>query len=165
LVKPFHKLFPDVARRETLSEHVRNEDEPGAIPAGEYFFVESYCTNPGCSCERALIDVWARDLGIVAAIIYELDSSPGPSDSDSPNPSLDPSMRQSKFAEQALAMFKNLVAEKEYREGLNRHYRLVKSSVRAASGRHDGGTTSGRDDGARRKRTSQKAARRKNWRR
>ena len=61
LIEPFHKLFPDVARRDVRSEHVRNEGEPGGIPAGEYFFVESYCTNPGCPCERVLIDVWRED--------------------------------------------------------------------------------------------------------
>jgi hypothetical protein len=165
LVEPFHKLFPDVARRETRSEYVRNDDEPGMIPAGEYFFVESYCTNPGCPCERVLIDVAGRGLGIVASISYDLNSSRPPTFSDQPNPCLDPSVRQSKYAEKALAMFKNVVADEEYCEGLRRHYRLVKSAVSFASGRHDSGMTGGRDDRGRQRRKQQKTARRKNRRR
>jgi hypothetical protein len=165
MLEPFHKLFPDVARREVRSENVRNPDEPGAIPAGEYFFVESYCTNPGCPCERVLIDVAERGLGIVATISYDLDPSRAPTYSDQPNPCLDPSNRQSKYAEKALAMFKNVIADKEYCECLRRHYRLVKSAVGSASGRHDSGMPSGRDGWGRQKRKQQKAARRKNRRR
>ena len=165
LIKAFHKLFPDVARREVRSEHVRNEGEPGGIPAGEYFFVESYCTNPGCPCERVLIDVWARGLGIVASISYDFDPARAPTYRDQPNPCLDPSIPQGKYAKNVLAMFTKVIAEREYFECLKRHYRLVKSAVGSASGRHDGGMTSGRDEGVRQKRKQQKAARRMNRRR
>ncbi len=165
MIEPFHKLFPDVARREVRSEHVRNEGEPGGIPAGEYFFVESYCTNPGCACERVAIDVAERGLGVVASISYDFDPARAPTFPNQPNPCLEPSICQSQYAEKVLAMFKKVVADKEYYECLRRHFRLVKSAVGYSSGRHDSGMTSGRGEAARQNRKQQKAAQRKNRRR
>ena len=165
MIKPFHKLFPDVARRDVRSERMRNDDEPGVMPDGEYFFVESYCTNPGCSCERVLIDVAERGLGVVASISYDFDPFGAPSYPGRPNPCLDPSIRQSKYASKALAMFKNVIADQEYHESLKRHYQLVRSAAGSASSRLDSGMSGGRDEGGRQKRKQQKAAQRKNRRR
>jgi hypothetical protein len=165
LLESFHKLFPDAARRDVRSLHVRDEGEPAGIPAGEYFFVESYCTNPACNCERVSIDVAERGLGIVASISYDSDPSRAPTYANQPNPCLVPSIRQSKYAEKVLALFKKAVLEQEYRESLSRHYRLVKSAVGSLSGRHEDGMASRRGERDRQQRKQQKAARRRNRRR
>jgi hypothetical protein len=164
LVKPFHKIFPEVAREETRSVDLQDEGEPGGLPAGEYFFVESYCTNPDCDCVRVLIDVAARELGVIASISFDFDSSISISYKNKTNPCLDPQIRQSKYAEKALSLFKEVVRDKEYEDRLKRHFRLVKSAVGASSGRDDGGVTSRQGERARQQRKQQKAARRKNRR-
>jgi hypothetical protein len=158
-------MFPDVAKRETRSVHVRDDGEPGGVPADEYFFVESYCTNPECKCERVLINVAARGLGIVASISFDFDTLISKSYENKTNPCLDPSIRQTKYAERALSLFKDVARDKEYEDCLKRHYRLVRSAVGAWSGRDDGGMTSRRGERAKQQRKQQKAARRKNRRR
>jgi hypothetical protein len=164
VLKPFHKIFPDVAKGETRSVDLQDEGEPGGLPAGEYFFVESYCTNPDCDCVRVLIDVAARELGVIASISFDLDTSISISYKTKTNPCLDPQIRQSKYAEKALSLFKEVVRDKEYEDRLKRHFRLVKSAVGASSGRDDGGVTSRQGERARQQRKQQKAARRKNRR-
>jgi hypothetical protein len=165
LLEPFHKLFPDVARRETHSVRLEDDGEPGGVPAGEYFFVESYCTNPDCECERVTIAIGERQLGIVASISYDFDESKLKSYDNLGNSCLDPSIRQSKYAEKALAIFKGVVLDKDYSERLKRHYRMVKSSVgppRFSSARQADGMRSRSGELARQKRKQQKASRRKN---
>jgi hypothetical protein len=164
VLKPFHKIFPDVAKGETRSVDLQDEGEPGGLPAGEYFFVESYCTNPDCDCVRVLIDVAARELGVIASISFDFDTSISISYKNKTNPCLDPQIRQSKYAEKALSLFKEVVRDKEYEDRLKRHFRLVKSAVGAWSGRDDGGVTSRQGERARQQRKQQKAARRKNRR-
>ena len=48
MIEPFHKMFPEVAERESRFVHIQNHGEGAEVPAGEYCFIESYCTNPDC---------------------------------------------------------------------------------------------------------------------
>ena len=152
-------MFPEVAQREVRSLHLKYDNDSGGIPAGEYFFVESYCTNPDCDCERVTIDVAERGLGIVASISYDLDPA-APTYPGRPNPCLDPSSRQGPYAERVLGLFKDVALNEEYNERLKRHYRLVKSAMRSLSGGVAGGEPSRRGSGAKQQRKQQKAAQR-----
>jgi hypothetical protein len=168
VIEPFHELFPDVAKREVRSVHLRDAGERRELPAGEYFFVESYCTNPDCDCEHVMLDVLERKLGVVATISYGFNPSRIPASFDQPDPFLAPSSRQSPYAKEVLLLFKEVVVDEEYNERLRRHYRLVKSAVGASgssTGRHEGGVPRQRGEWAKQQRKQQKAARRKNRRR
>jgi hypothetical protein len=169
MLRLFHDLFPEVAERESRTAQIRSDIGDGEIPAGDYLFVESYCTDPDCDCQRVLLSVTERRLGIVATISYGFNPSNFPLGLNSPNPLLDPFNRQSKFAEDILALFKEVVLDEEYDERLKRHYRIVKwffgSEGSSSSGRHERDVPSRSDESTRQKRKQQKAARRMNRRR
>jgi hypothetical protein len=165
MYKLFYDLFPEIAERESRSLHVRDDGEEGDLPAGNYLFLELYCTDPDCDCQRVLLSVTERRLGIVATISYGFNPAQFPGFFDDLEPFLEPLNHQSQFAEELLAMFKEIVLDDEYEERLKRHYHLVKSAVqspRASSGRQTGGVTSPRVESARQRRKQQKDARRKN---
>jgi hypothetical protein len=112
-----------------------------------------------------LLSVTEPRLGIVATISYGFNPTQFPWFVADLEPFLEPLNPQSEYAEEVLAMFKEIVLDEAYDERLKRHYRLVKSAVlspRASSGRQTGGLTSPRVRSARQKRKQQKAARRKN---
>ena len=129
MIEPFHRLFPDLAAQELHMLELWAEGEAGALPAGAYLFVESYCTNPDCDCdcERVVIAVGERKRGIVASIAYEFNASPAPPFFDKSNPVLDREVRQSEYAADALALFKEKVISAEFNERLRQHYRLMKA--------------------------------------
>jgi hypothetical protein len=166
MVEHFHRVFPEIAAEESRLLAIEADGKPGAVPKGEYYFLESYCTNPDCDCERVLIDVVEKQRGVLAGISYYFNppSSSSPAHADDPNPSLEPSHRQSVYAEAALAMFVDAIRDKEYTDRLRRHYRMVKSAGRFfldSAGRNEAGERNRRGDWAKQKRKQEKAARRR----
>src|SRR4029077_17739795 len=102
---------------------------------GEYAFVEAYCTDPDCDCERVMLNVVEREQGIVATISYGFNPSKTQAWFKGPNPFLDPLNRQSPYAEEILALFKEIVLDQAYEERLKRHYGMVKEAVKAGAPR------------------------------
>ena len=51
---PFFTRFPEIAERETRSVFLKNHE---GLPDGEYAFLEHYCDEPGCDCERVIVNV------------------------------------------------------------------------------------------------------------
>jgi hypothetical protein len=127
-LEPFYKFFPDVADEETRTLFI---DEGPGIPAGEYVFVDAYCTDPDCDCQRVMLNVIERKRGIVATISYGFNPAKIPAYLEEPNPFLDPLNPQSEYAEELLALFQEVVLDDEYEERLKRHYRMVKDAVRS----------------------------------
>jgi hypothetical protein len=113
-----------------------------------------------------MLSVVEKSLGIVATIGYGFDpDAHDPIRLDLPNPLLDPINPQSPYAEEILALFKEIALDEVYEERLRRHYRMVKEAVSSpgwSSGRSQGGETRQRDASARQRRKQQKAARRGN---
>jgi hypothetical protein len=171
-LEPFSKFFPEVADKETRSVHIG--EGPG-IPAGEYVFVEAYCTDPACDCERVMLTVVERKGGHVATISYGFNPAKTRAWLREPNPFLDPLNPQSPYAEEILSLFQEVALDAEYDERLRRHYRMVKEAVKAGAPRAvNQGPESvlrerppkGRPPAkAKRLRKQQKAARRRNRRR
>ena len=168
----FHKFFPDVAEKETRTLYIT--EGPG-IPAGEYAFIDAYCTDPDCDCERVMLNVVERKLGIVATISYGFNPAKTRAFFDGPNPFLDPLNRQSDYAEEILALFEEIVLDEVYEERLERHYRMVKEAVSSGApsvkartptiGLWTTGDPPRRTQRAKQLRKQQKTARRKNRRR
>lgn len=50
----FYEFFPERAQRETLEMAI---PEGAILPKGNYLFLESYCTNPDCHCDIAVIQI------------------------------------------------------------------------------------------------------------
>ncbi len=165
MFKLFFEMFPEIADRESRSLFIRDDGEEGEVPKGDYLFLELYCTDPDCDCERVLLSVVEKRRGIVATISYGFNPVKFSWLLRGPNPFLDPLNPQSEYAEEILAMFKEMVLDEEYDERLRRHYRMVKSAVspsRSSSWRDDGVGPIQRSESARQRRKQQKAARRKN---
>jgi len=52
--EPFYSRFPEVAKRETRSLMILNDE---VIPEGEYALIDSYCSQPNCDCRRVYLNV------------------------------------------------------------------------------------------------------------
>jgi hypothetical protein len=58
----FRLLFPEIAERETRVVHVFDPESPDVLPrlpADEYAMEDWYCDEPGCDCQRVMINVLA----------------------------------------------------------------------------------------------------------
>ena len=67
---PLVERFPEVGARETRSVTVTHRQD---LPQGDYGFLELYCDEPGCDCQRVMIDVLRPETGwseIWATISY-----------------------------------------------------------------------------------------------
>ena len=128
----FYQHFKEVAERETRNVTVQ-EGNPWGVPGDEYALVESYCTDPDCDCRRVMLNVLARRQGPAATISFGFDP-----DGPMPGPFLDPINPQGRYAEQILALVKQVVlADPAYVARLERHYRMVKEKL-AAPGAPEG---------------------------
>ena len=122
-----------------------------------------------------MLNVVEKDLGQVATISYGFNPAKTRDWFPGPNPFLDPLNPQSPFAEEFLELVKDMALDEEYTERLERHYRMVKSAVKAEASRTK--DRNPRDDfreprpprptadRAKAMRKQQKAARRKNRKR
>jgi hypothetical protein len=166
MFKLFHELFPEVAAREVRYFRIEGDAPPKGIPTGEYGFIESYCTDPTCDCKRVLLFVTEKHRGVVATISFGFDPAVRfPMNLDPPNPFLDPLNPQSPYAEEILALFKEIALDDEYEERLERHYRMVKAlpgQTGSSPIRSWVAEPRPRGESARQKRKQQKAARRAN---
>jgi hypothetical protein len=168
----FHQFFPEVAEQETRFLFI--EEGPG-IPAGQYAFIEAYCTDPDCDCQRVMLNVTEAKRGILATISYGFNPAKTREWFDGPNPFLDPLNPQSEYAEELLDLFQEMVLDEEYEERLKRHYRMVKEAVRSgapiakhrkpASGERTLVDRLGQAERTKRRRKLEKGARRKHRRR
>jgi hypothetical protein len=165
----FQNLFFNVTDRETRTCQLRGKSEESHIPSGDYVFVESYCTDPDCDCERVLLNVVERRESIIVATLgYVFKPSRIPASVDQTNPFLDPLIPQSDYAEEILSLFKEIVLDEDYEERLKRHYKMVRAAVLFLPldlNRRDAGVTGRQTGRAKQLRKQQKVARRKNRRR
>jgi hypothetical protein len=118
----FFHHFPEIAKAETRSMTLAAAD--GGVPAGNYAFFESYCTEPGCDCRRVLIHVTA-DEGIVAVISYGFDRN-----APMCGPFVDPINPRAPYADGMLRLMRDVVlADPDYVARLERHYRMMRAMV------------------------------------
>lgn len=132
----FHRLFPEVAKRETRSAAVFGRDD---LPDAEYGFIEMYCTDPKCDCRRAIIKVISEQApGIeIATLNYGWDTEQfyarflgdGAFAKDAAGVSVEWSSEQSDFVYGAKKLFEEVLLDPDYVERLKRHYAMVKGRV------------------------------------
>ena len=139
---PFHRLCPEVAKREIRCVHVGASPDPQieqCLPADEYAFLEFYCAKPNCDCRRAFLQVIRKGEPdrILASIEYgwEKESFYRNHFYDEEDARqtvrgrLDPINEQSEFAREFLEMFQQLVLDVPYSLRLRRHYRMFKEEA------------------------------------
>jgi hypothetical protein len=136
--EPFVERFRDLALTETRSITIRGK--PG-LPDDEYGFLEAYCNDENCDCQRVMFNVASRRLNkIVAVIAYGWESDAFYARwyrHDDPDiiqqmkgPILNPGSEQSAFAPALLKVVNDtLLADPAYIERLKRHYRMFKEKV------------------------------------
>ena len=130
----FAARFGELAFKETRSVTV-----PAGypMPAGEYGFLEYYCTDGNCDCRRVIIRVFGQHSGdtVWATISYGWENaafyrrwSPGTDNAaEWSRPTLDPINPQSKYAEDFRALFGQIIQDKAYVNRLKRHYKMFRN--------------------------------------
>lgn len=139
-IVPFYTRFPDLAWQEMRSIDLISM--PG-LPAGQYGFLELYCEDPRCDCQRVIIQVvspvknspiWATiNYGWESLAYYEQWIGHGYAElaKEMEGARLDPINPQTKYADMLLELFKVQLSDTIYVERLKRHYTLFKASFPA----------------------------------
>ncbi len=146
-------VLPEVAQGETRSIWIRGDPNAvaaAAAPTDNYGFLEYYCDDPTCDCQRVLIIVQAASTGRTVATISHSFDPPPAGGIVSEQTFLDPLNPQSPFAAEMLRLFRDVALDDRYTNRLRRHYRMVKDLVTASPRRRL--TTKKRSPGRRSKR-------------
>ena len=137
---PFFSRFPEVAAHETRT--VKLLEPYAGLPAGEYGFLELYCDEPTCDCQRVLFQVCRaeRPNKVLATINYGWESEDfyaqwlhGDHETarEMVGASLDPFNPQSKFSPALLEVCRQiLLQDRAYVDRLRRHYKMFKAAQR-----------------------------------
>jgi hypothetical protein len=138
--EPFHSRFPELAAKEIRVITIFKESHL-RLPPGEYALIESFCNEPGCDCRRAILNVVAKDLaGMQAVISFGWERRAfyvrwfGSNDpkviADLKGPALAAGQPQSSLAPLLLKVVKDVVlSDSAYVERLKRHYLMFRASV------------------------------------
>ena len=121
--------LPQIAERETRTLTVYGRED---LPDGEYGFVELYCEDEKCDCQRVLIwvvslatgsKIWATiNFGWESIEFYARWTRNRELALQMSGAHLDPINPQSEYANVLLDYFVKMVADEEYVERLKRHY-------------------------------------------
>ncbi len=132
-MKPFFALFDDLAFQEMRVAHLHGYPN---LPDGEYGFLELYCDDPQCDCQRVMINVVSNTVEpMTLAVINYGWHEPTFYAQWAKNPklgakmsgaALDPLNQQSQYAEALLHLFEQVIQDRAYVERLQRHYLMFK---------------------------------------
>jgi len=136
--EPFIERFGELAWKETRS--LRFFKDPG-LAGDEFGFIEFYCNDENCDCQRVMFDVISKNQQkSVAVIAYGWESQEfyarwyRENDPEiieqMQGPILNPGSRQSELALALLEKVRDvLLTDPEYIARLKRHYRMFKEKV------------------------------------
>jgi len=136
--EPFYERFKEIAIRETRSITIRNNPD---LPDDEFGFLELYCNDENCDCQRVFFNVVSRKRGKdVAVIAYGWEDSEFYARwyrrndpqliQEMQGPILNPTSQQSELAPALLRLVRDtLLKDPAYIERLKRHYRMFKEKV------------------------------------
>lgn len=134
MMEPFHIRFPKVAEKETRCIIVLERED---LPAGEYYFIESFCNDKKCDCRRAFINILYEDK-VIATIgfgwedleFYGKWMGDKSMAKDLKGPILELTGIRTKYSEKGLALFKEFMMNDEvFIERLKKHYKMFKESL------------------------------------
>ncbi len=136
--EPFYEQFGDLAYQETRS--ITTHKNP-PLPDDDYGFLEAYCNDENCDCQRVMFNVASRKRHeIVAVIAYGWETKEFYAKwfrGDDPDiiremqgPILNSASKQSELGHGLLKLVRGtLLKDPAYIERLKRHYRMFKEKV------------------------------------
>lgn len=139
----FSQFFPQIAKHETRSITIVDDNNSNGLPKGQYAFLELYCTDKNCDCRNVYIHVYNHNGTALEATIsygweplkFYIDWMGGDKKDakmlkDLKGPALAVMAPQSPRAEKWLAIFKEMIkTDKNYANRLKGHYELIKGVV------------------------------------
>jgi len=138
----FVARFPDIGFAETRTALVM---ERGDLPAGNYGFMEMFCTDLACDCRRAIIQVIEEKAPgkVLATVNYGWETLEyyrrwfhnQEGAAELVGVSLEPLGKQGPHAAALLRLFEHLLADRSYANRIRRHYEIFKHEQQAASPR------------------------------
>lgn len=136
ILKPFFSKFPKIAEVETKTLKIIDDDNDLDLPVWEYGFVDMYCDDDECDCNRVLITVfWENWKTQMANISYWWKKQKFYDDwfywdkklaKNYKWPELAVATIQTEHSHKFLKFFKFLIEDPSYVERLKRHYRMYK---------------------------------------
>jgi len=152
----YFDIFPDKVGTELRNITVQNGSADDPLPGGRYLFIEYFCTDPKCNCQRVLVKVIRVESEDarpeeVATISYswnpKTDELWRVVNSKVANPFLDPCNRQAPYAPQLLEFWVTMIEHDQvYVARLKRHYDEIRAEVGQTqkSRRHSANLEAGR---------------------
>lgn len=128
IMETFHTLCPEVGAGDYFSVELLHRR--GNLPAGEYGFVELYCSDPGCACRNVHLNViGGKPPRQLATINFSLDPD-GFRDLGLEQSFLDPLCVQSEHSRVLLEVFRErLLPTAEFLARLERHLAMAKADA------------------------------------
>ncbi len=136
MMEPFNLRFEDTAKKETRCIFLP-EGSKYKLPAGDYFFVESYCNDPDCDCRRVFLNV-VHNNDIVATIGFGWESleyyrrwMDKEHAKDLKGPVLQTEGTNTKYSKEALKLFSEILLEDDiYMKRIKQHYEMFKQHLK-----------------------------------
>jgi len=137
--QPLYEIFPELARKETRSAMI--SEGHSTLPADEFAFIELYCNDENCDCQRVLFNVLSLERDEIVAVIsygwqsmdfYRKWSRSGNSEiiRGMHGLGLNPTSDQSERAPALLELLQRLILkDPAYVARLKRHYRMFKETT------------------------------------
>jgi hypothetical protein len=129
----FAARFPEVGCAETRTAQIAGRRD---MPAGNYGFMELFCTDPACDCRRVIIQVLEEKAPdkVVATINYGWETlqfyqswyHDKEGAAELVGASLEPFGKQGPHASALLRLFEYLLLDRSYAERIPRHYEMFK---------------------------------------
>jgi len=138
----FVARFPEVGYAETRTAQVVGRRD---LPAGNYGFLELFCTDPACDCRRVIIQVIEEKAPdrVVATINYGWETlrfyrnwyHDEEGAAELVGASLEPLGKQGPHASTLLRLFEQLLTDRSYADRIPRHYEMFKRAQQTSSPR------------------------------
>jgi hypothetical protein len=139
---PFYEECPIVADKQTRTTFILDKKLYG-IPAGQYAFIENYCTDPECDCRKVMVNIIRvnnKSGKILGTISYGWEGLKFYTQwlygdkklaKEMKGPSLELGGIQSEYSAQCLTMFKEVgLHDFTFLQRLPEHYTLFKKAIR-----------------------------------
>lgn len=135
----YFQKFPEKMKTELRTLTVLDDGDEDSLPSGVYAFMEFYCPDIRCNCQRVVIKVFHSAAHAKPSELATINYSWNPKKAlgreilkllKMKNPFLDPLHRQSRFAKELLKFWTDMVtSDQPYAARLQRHYEELRGAV------------------------------------
>lgn len=135
MMSAFISKFPELAQKETRS--ITIPDDSYGLQAGQYSFVEFFCTEDHCDCRRAMIQVLGPGNKVLATLNYGWENlkfyttwmyGDDQTARDLVGVQFYIACPQTKYSDQLLEFFKAMLKDEAYANRIKSHYKMFKGT-------------------------------------